>query len=103
MLGSFGKYSTKSSHPALPEFARTWFFLLVSAVGATHVNPARKGWESAGPSPEHRRCDTNHRPQGIYEISSSDVVPLNNSHLDQIDPDKTYWVVVPQPPHRLGR
>ncbi|MGC2801763.1 MAG: hypothetical protein WCA41_08005, partial [Candidatus Acidiferrum sp.] len=36
--------------------------LLVSAVGASRVNPARKGWEASNSKPEHRRCGTNPPP-----------------------------------------
>jgi hypothetical protein len=35
----------------LAKLATTRFFLLVSAVGAEHVNPARKGWEALNSKP----------------------------------------------------
>jgi hypothetical protein len=60
MLGDCGKYSTWSSPPRLAQTCHaTWFFLIVSAVGASHVNPARKGWEASNAKPEHLRCGTN--------------------------------------------
>jgi hypothetical protein len=35
--------------------------LFPTAVGASHVNPVRKGWVAPNSPPQHRRCDTSIR------------------------------------------
>jgi len=54
-----------------PSFPSHVGLLLVSAVGASKVNPARKGWEASSPGPSTVGAAQTLGFQSTYEMSSS--------------------------------